>query len=331
MLQVQILGVPPNDNALLVLADGGQSRTRMLFDCGANTLDHVPHDEVQQIAHLFLTHLHMNHIGGFDAFFRVNFQRTSLENHIWGPAGTAAILHHRFQGFWWSHAAELSGSWIVHDVDATHIRDHRFEAREAFAVMHYEGERTYEGTILKTQEVRVEAIPLVHHGLCFGYVVREAQRQTIDAAAMAARGMKPGGWIAALKDPDVASIAIGETMHDAVELRAALLHTVRGDSFAYLTDFLADAGQRARIASRLAGVRTLYAEAQYAAEDGALALKYHHSTVDQIAELARMAGVERYTLLHLSRRYRPAQWLDMRDSARAIFPNADFVADWNLG
>jgi ribonuclease Z len=103
------------------------------------------------------------------------------------------------------------------------------------------------------------------------------------------------------------------------------------DSFAYLTDFLADAEQRACIAPRLAGVRTLYAEAQYAPEDGALACKYHHSTVDQIAELARLAGVERYTLLHLSRRYSPDQWVAMRDCARTIFPNSDYTEQWGLG
>ena len=108
------------------------------------------------------------------------------------------------------------------------------------------------------------------------------------------------------------------------------MRTTTGDSFAFLTDFLADEAQRKRIAPRLAGVDTLYAEAQYAREDSALALKYHHSTVDQIAELARMAGVGRYTLLHLSRRYRPAQWIEMRDCARAIFPNSGYIEEWGL-
>ena len=331
MLNVRVLGLPPNDNALLLVADGGQSRTRMLFDCGADTLAGIPHGEVQAIGHLFLTHLHMDHVSGFDAFFRVNFQRSNMENHIWGPVGTARILHHRFQGFWWSHAAELCGTWFVHDVDAATVRDYRFEAGEAFATMHEAGVRSHDGTILETAEARVEAIPLVHHGVCLGYVVREPDRHTIDAGAVAGLGLKSGPWIAELKKPDSGSIVIDGQVFDAADLRRQLVRTEKGDSFAYLTDFLADEEQRRRIAPRLTGVNTLYAEAQYAAEDGALARKYHHSTIDQIAELARLANVGRYTLLHLSRRYRPDQWIEMCECARSIFPNSGYVEEWGLG
>jgi len=331
MLNVRVLGIPPNDNALLLVADGGQSRTRMLFDCGADTLAGIPLGEVQAIAHLFLTHLHMDHVSGFDAFFRVNFQRSNMENHIWGPAGTAKILQHRFQGFWWSHAAELRGTWFVHDVDATTVRDFRFEAGEAFAVMHDAGGRSHDGTILETAEVRIEAIPLVHHGLCIGYVGREPDRHMVDSTALAALGLKPGPWIAEFKNQDSGSIAIDGQAYDVANLRRQLMRSEKGDSFAYLTDFLADEEQRQHIAPRLTGVNTLYAEAQYAAEDDALARKYHHSTVDQIAELARLAKVERYTLLHLSRRYRPDQWIEMRECARSIFPNSGFVEEWELG
>lgn len=331
MLDVRILGVPPADNALMAVADSGRSRTRMLFDCGADTLAGVPQGEIQAIGHLFLTHLHMDHVSGFDSFFRANFQRSNMENHIWGPAGTARIIGHRFQGFWWSHSHELSATWFVHDVDAESVRTWRFEAGEAFAVAHDAGEWRHDGIILETAEARVEAIPLVHHGLCLGYVVREAERRTIDMAAVAAAGLKAGQWIAELKNGEADSVVIDGVAHDAAKLRGKFLRTAEGDSFAFLTDFLADEAQRERIAPRLAGVDTLYAEAQYATEDRALALKYHHSTVDQIAELARMAGVRRYTLLHLSRRYRPEQWIEMRESARAIFPNSGYVEEWGLG
>ena len=330
MLDVRILGFPPSDNALMVVADSGRSRTRMMFDCGADTLAGVPQGEVQGIAHLFLTHLHMDHVSGFDSFFRPNFQRSNMENHIWGPAGTAKIMSHRFQGFWWSHAPELSATWFVHDVDASTVRTWRFEAGEAFAVMHEAGERAHDGIVLETPQASVEALALVHHGLCLGYVVREKERQSVDPAALAAAGLKPGPWMAQLKEPESTSITIDGESHDAAGLRAKILRTTTGDSFAFLTDFLADEAQRERIAPRLAGVDTLYAEAQYAIEDGALALKYHHSTVDQIAELARMAGVGRYVLIHLSRRYRPEQWKEMRDCARAIFPNSDFIPEWGL-
>lgn len=330
MLRIEILGEPPEDNALRVVADTGQTILSLLFDCGADTLRTLPHGEVKAIDHLFLSHLHMDHISGFDSFFRVNFQRTNRENHIWGPAGTAKILSHRFQGFWWSHAAELDATWRVHDVDATTIRTWRYEAREAFAIMHDEGSRAHDGTILRTREAQVEALPLEHHGLCLGYVIREPERRTVDMAAVGRLGLPAGRWLADIKDGAVAEVMIGGVAHDADRLRAEVLRAQPADSAAYLTDFLADEAQRARIAPMLKNVRTLYAEAQYAPEDGALALKYHHSTVDQIAELARAAGVERYVLLHLSRRYSRVQWAEMLQSARAIFPASLFSEQWRI-
>jgi ribonuclease Z len=331
MLNVKIFGTPPNDNALWVVADSGQSSSSFLFDCGADVLRDVSHGDVQAIDHLFLSHMHMDHISGFDAFFRVNFGRTNRPNHIWGPAGSARILSHRFQGYWWSHAAELTGTWFVHDIDETTIHTWRFEAREAFAVMHDQGVQSYDGTILETREARVAAIPLKHHGLCLGYAVREVERQSVDAAALAALGLRPGPWLASLKTQAQGILTIGDTAYDVADLRRRIMTPVPGDSVAYLTDFLADEDQRARIAPYLRGINTLYAEAQYAVEDGALALKYHHSTVDQIAALAKQAGVNRYTLLHLSRRYTREDWVAMLKTAQAVFPNSGYVAEWGIG
>jgi hypothetical protein len=69
--------------------------------------------------------------------------------------------------------------------------------------------------------------------------------------------------------------------------------TLPGDSVAYLTDFLADEAQRTGIAPCL-------------------------------------AGVNRYTLLHLSRRYARADWAAMAKTAQAVFPNSGYVAEWGI-
>jgi ribonuclease Z len=330
MLNVTILGDPPNDNALLVVADRGKNITRMLFDCGADTLRSVPHGEVQAIDHVFLSHLHMDHISGFDAFFRVNFNRVTRENHIWVPKGSAHSIWHRFQGFWWSHAHELKATWYVHDVDEATVQTFRCEAHEAFSVMHDEGIRAYDRVIMQTDAVNVEAIPLSHHGLCLGFVAREPVRENVDQMALAKMGLNPGPWLNAIKNKDISEVEIDGVTHDANALRALLIRTQTGDSIAYLTDFNANKEQRRRIAPYLSGVQRLFAEAQYAPQDYALADKYHHSTVEQIAELAKLSGVDSYTLLHLSRRYNRKDWADMLHAAQAIFPNSRYIEDWSI-
>ena len=84
MLVVSILGEPQNDNALLVVSSDGKAMSRILIDCGADTLRSLAYADIQAIDHLFLSHLHMDHVSGFDAFFRINFNTTfgTTKRHI---------------------------------------------------------------------------------------------------------------------------------------------------------------------------------------------------------------------------------------------------------
>ena len=122
-LSFQVLGDAGRDNALLATIDSGQSVARLLFDCGEGCLGQVPFADSLAGDHLLFSHLHMDHVAGFDAFFRRTFNRTARPNHVWGPAGTSEILHHRFRGFLWNLVAgqqavrdgTRSGSWSRRD------------------------------------------------------------------------------------------------------------------------------------------------------------------------------------------------------------------------
>lgn len=328
MLNATVLGKPAHDNALWVEAGRGNGLTRLLLDCGSHTLDGLSLSDIMQTDHLLLSHLHIDHIAGFDDFFRVNFERASKPNHIWGPPGCARILGHRFQGFWWSHAAEMRSSWHVHEVDDTHIHTWRFEAHEAFTHAHDEGLQARSGPILHNGHLSVEAVTLRHHGPCLGYLVREPEQLKVNTAALAAAGLKAGPWLSRLKEGGAEVLDIDGVPHDAAALRSQLLEVQRGDSLAYLTDFLLDETETARLAALLGGIHTLYLEAQYAPGDAELALKNHHTTVQQGATLAQRSGVQDLVLLHLSRRYRPADWSQMLGAAQALFPAARFPAHW---
>lgn len=331
MLKVDVLGRPAEDNALWATLDGGQSQTRLLLDCGAGTLDAVPFGHLQAVDAVLFSHLHMDHVGGFDSLFRALFDRPAAAtagNQVWGPPGTARILSHRFRGYWWNHAPELRGVWHVHDVHEHHIHSYRFEAHEAFEVAHDGGQRAHGGLILETPQFSVEALPLHHHGVSLGYVVREAGRMTVNTGALAQLGLKPGAWLAQLKAGAEGILDVNGVPHDAAALKAHLLQQTPGQSFAYLTDFLLTPAERERLAPRLAGVQTLYLEAQYLPEDAALAERHQHTTVEQGAALAAAAGVEQLVLLHLSRRYRPERWPEFLAAARAIFPATNFPAGW---
>lgn len=329
MLEITVLGEPSRDNALLVTADSGQSLTRLLFDCGGQTLDALPLSDIQAIDHLFFSHLHMDHIAGFDAFFRANFDRLSRPNHLWGPPETARILSHRLRGYWWNHAPQMQGTWRIHEVGERTVQTWRFELSEAFETAHFEDEKPRPQPLLDLATLTVDVLDLQHQGHSLGYVVREAGRLRVDTQALTRLGLKPGPWLAQLKS-GADMVDPGTGLQDTAQLRTELLTEEAGDSLAYLTDFLLDEAELSRLAPLLRGIRALYTEAQYAPEDSELAARNHHTTTVQVARLAAQAEAEALTLLHLSRRYRPDDWRAMRQAAQVIFPAAQFPAEWSI-
>jgi len=328
----QVLGVAGGDNALLVQIDSGQSVERLLFDCGEGCLSEVPFGEVQLIDHLFFSHLHMDHVAGFDSFFRCTFNREATPNYISGPHETARILQRRFQGFLCNLHAQMSGSWRVADISEKEIRTTRFELREAFAVAHDEGTRPYDRIILDRPSYMVEAVTMEHCTPTLAYIVREKARQNVDTSRLAALGLRPGPWLKQLKEATTGSeqIMVDGVAHSAEELRKKLITETAGQSLAYLTDFLLDGAAMDRLAEALKGCQTMVCEGQYRHADLELARKYFHMTTVLSATLAQREQVGQFVLLHLSDRYEQADWLEMLREAREIFPKVSYPAQWKL-
>jgi ribonuclease Z len=328
----RILGTAGRDNALLVHIDSGQALERLLFDCGDSCLSELSFADIQAIDQLFFSHLHMDHVGGFDSFFRCTFNRDTKPNRIWAPPESARILQHRFQGFLWNLHEEMSASWHVAEVHPREIRTNRFELREAFAVAHAEGAQPYEQCIYEGAGYRVEAITMDHRTPTLAYVIREKSRQNIDTSRLAALGLRPGPWLKQLKQPSGSSapVIIEGVPHSVEELRKALVVETPGDSLAYLTDFLLNEPAMERLAEALPGCGTIVCEGQYRHRDLELARKNFHMTTVLSATLAQRAQAKELVLFHLSDRYERAEWVEMLREARQIFPNAHYPGQWNL-
>jgi len=342
-LSWHLIGGPGRDNALYVRVDSGQATERLLFDCGEGCVAELPPGEARAIDELCLSHLHMDHVAGFDSYFRAVYDRTTKPNRIWGPPGAAAILQHRFQGFLWNLHAGAEGSWRVHEADGDRVRVTRYDLGEAFATAHFEGEEpagdqdpSFRLRLGAGYELR--AVLLDHHTPVLGYVLRELTRRNVDPQRLAALGLAPGPWLQRVKEqpaeepaaPDARGeeIRIGAAAYALAELRRLLLVEVPGSSIAYLTDFRLDDRARRLLPAALRGCRTLVCEAQYHPADRALAERHAHLTSVQAAELARSAAVEELVLMHLSDRYDQARWREMLVAAREIFPNTRFAPSW---
>jgi ribonuclease Z len=334
-LRFTVLGDPGSDNAVFVWIESGQKISRLLFDCGEGCLASLPLAEIQAIDHVFFSHFHMDHISGFDSFFRATYNRTSKPNTIWGPPGASQIMQHRFQGFLWNLRHNLASSWDVHDIYPDRIEATRYLASEAFAEAHPLPARplntTFNTPLLATPEYSIQALHMEHLAPSMAYLVREQPRLNVATSRLAALGLRPGEWLQAIKWPqpgEAPTIEIEGASYSLADLRRELLTETPGQSLAYLTDFIMDQQARERLASALQGCAVIICESQYRHADYELAARNYHMTATQAAELARLANAQQLLLFHLSDRYTKAEWLDLLAEARAIFPNTTFPEGW---
>lgn len=334
----RVLGAPGQDNLLRVTVNAGTRQHRLQFDCGDRCLHVLSKGELGKTDALFLSHLHMDHIGGFDALFRALFDREGAPVDVYGPPGTADILHHRFRGFWWNQANGMPGEWVVHDVHADEILGWRFRTADAYASREALPARPHDGRVVVHEDYAVRSTALSHGGVSLGYRVDEAVRVNVVPDALARLGRPPGPWLGAWK----AAVGVGadgvpvrERAVDDVgaldaALAAGLFEAAPRDACAYLTDFRLDAATHAGLVPWLAGVGTLVCESQYAPADTELAARNSHTTIDRVATLARDADVGGLVPIHLSERYETAEWEAMLAAARAIFGATSWPAGWTM-
>ncbi len=93
---------------LCVEVDTGQSIERLLFDCGEGVPTSIPFAELISLNHLLLTHCHIDHVAGYQSFFRRGYASDRQKPVTWGPEGTATRLQHQMLSFLWNLVAESS-------------------------------------------------------------------------------------------------------------------------------------------------------------------------------------------------------------------------------
>lgn len=331
----EILGKRGEDNALLVTVDTGQSQENLLFDCGEGCLSGVRISAIQSIEHLFFSHFHMDHVSGFDTFFRHNYNRPNGSVHVWGPPGTIDVIGHRFQGFSWNLHHEQPGEWLVHELSETALAKSRFLTREAFAKNETLPSQPRESNQpdLTADSFILKSILLPHGDIpSVGYLLKENDRKNIDPAALQSIGLRPGEWLQTLTNEtigDETKLTVDDREFDLGQLRKDLLETRVGESLAYLTDFRVEPGSPKwnELVKWLKGTGTLVCECQYRNADQILAERNGHMTTGLVGQLAKEAGVQQVSLQHLSRRYDETEWSEMLKEVQEEFPRASLPAN----
>lgn len=265
-----------------------------LIDCAEGTQHQLRRFRVpyNKISHIFISHLHGDHFFGLMGLLStLSLQGRRGEMHIYADRRLQEILECQLK-----------------------IMNSRFMFPVIFHALTRQEEIIFEDRV-----VSVTSFPLKHHyeaPVC-GFLFREKERERTIRKDMATAWNVPVAFMQYLKQGADFITPDGEIVSNA-RLTVA---PPPSRSYAYMTDTL----YRERFAAYVEGVDLLYHEATYSREDEALAKEGCHSTSEQAACIARLAGAKKLLLGHFSARYTDLSGL--LGEARAIFPDTFICSD----
>lgn len=296
-------------------------RRSLLFDLGE--AGRLPARLAHQVSDVFISHAHMDHIGGFLWLLRSRIGELP-PCRLYGPPGLADHIEGLISGVLWDRVGERAPVFDVHEIHGTGRRCYRVQPGGRHAVSLY-GAALPEGVILDEPEYRVEAVTLDHRTPVIAYALIPRRQINIRKDRLLARGLAPGPWLTELKRSLLAGAEDTRlelpdgTRAPAAALAAELAYIRPGKKLVYATDLADTADNRQRLTALARGAHTLFCEAPFCIADAERALRTGHLTTHACGEIAAAAGVGRLVPFHFSRRY--------ADDIRAVYEEIKSVCN----
>ncbi|KAA2236998.1 ribonuclease Z [Salinarimonas soli] len=315
LVQPRLINGPYDDPGLIL--DFRHARRAILFDLGDNHA--LSARELTRVSHVFVSHAHMDHFGGFDRLLRLSLHRDGPLS-LSGPPGFIERVEHRIRSYTWNLLDERSADCVlaVAEFDGTAlIRAARFPARRAFAREDATPPDLRPGLVHDEAALFIASAALDHGIPSLAFRLQERMRVNVHRDGLAALGLPVGPWLnvakAAVREgaADDTPIVIGEASIPLGRIREHALAVGPGQSVAYVVDALGSPANEAAILDLARNADQIFIEAAFLDEDRDIAAARRHLTAGQAGRLARRAGVRRMTPLHHSPRY-----LDRPDALR---------------
>jgi ribonuclease Z len=291
------------------------ARRALLFDLG--DISRLSAGHLLKISDVFVSHAHLDHFVGFDHLLRVLLGR-SKALRLYGPPGFIDHVDGKLRGYAWNLVDGYSLTIEVHEVGLERVRCARFVCPNGFRREEVGDRVAVDGLLLSEPEFRVRCAYLDHRIPCLGFALEETVHLNVDTTRLAALGLPVGPWLMDLKravragQPDDFPLRVTWSHDGHREERYVALGTLRrevmrespGQKLAYVTDVLDSAANHDGILTLVRGADLFYCEAGYPARDADRARARYHLTTIQAGRLAAEAGVRRFSVFHLSPKYR---------------------------
>ncbi|HEX5512884.1 MAG TPA: MBL fold metallo-hydrolase [Gammaproteobacteria bacterium] len=296
-----------------------RERRSLLFDLG--DASQLSAGALHTVSDVFITHAHIDHIGGFLWFLRHRLGEPEL-CRVYGPPGLADHLSGFLQGVLWDRIENRGPLFEVLELHTDRVERCRLQAGSARQQLG--SQAVTDGLLLAEPGFQVRALPL-DHGFgtsSLAYSVETPRQLKVRRERLAARGLLPGPWLGALKrrvrEGDLAGVI--ETpdgrCQDAAALARDILFDSPGVKLVYATDFADTIGNRGQLTALARGADLLICEATFLMADADQAERTGHLTTRASIEIAAAAQARQFIPFHFSRRYqdRPGEiYAELRD------------------
>ena len=292
-------------DALLHLRFRHQRRS-LLFDLGNGS--RLPTRIAHQVSHIFISHAHMDHIGGF-----LWLLRSRLGDYpscrLFGPPGLAKNIEGFLQGILWDRVEDSGASFEVMELHIDRLK--RFYLQTGYSRRQLmEETEVVDGILLNEPGFQIRGVRLDHHGTpVIAYAFEPDRQINIRKDRLEARGLGPGPWLNELKrnllyHNETAMIQLPDGSEASTRsLADDLVLIMPGKKLVYATDLADTKSNREQLIKLARHAHTFFCEATFSEADVDHATSNGHLTTRACGEIATKAGVSRLVPFHFSRRY----------------------------
>ena len=266
-----------------------------LFDCGEGTQVSLRRLNLKwkKISVIFVSHTHADHVTGLPGILMLSSQVDRDEPlYIIGPPKIRSVV---------ASFRNVLDMYINYEIVVQEFTD--------------------PGVVFRQEGYTVQAFPLKHSKVCFGYSLVEDPRPGVFFPDRARDlGVPEGPLWAKLQGGESVDLQDGTQVHPGAVLGEAR----SGRKFSYVTD----TSYQDTIAPEVKGSDLLICEGMFTDELIESAKEKKHLTAKQAATIARDAGgVKQLGLIHYSPRYTEHDLKRLVAEARSIFPNSYLTRD----
>ncbi|MBW6393131.1 MBL fold metallo-hydrolase [Billgrantia antri] len=276
----------------------------LLFDLGDP--GRLPARLAHQVSDVFISHAHVDHIGGFLWLLRSRIGDYSA-CRIYGPPGLAGHLDGFLRGILWDRVEEKAPRFEVFELHGERLAHYRLVAGQPMKAL---SPREVEAGVIHAEPgFRVRAMALDHGTPVLAFAYEPETQLKVRKEALEAHGWAPGPWLGELKQCALAGNS--DTYVDlpdgsrrpVAELAEQLLFSQPGQRLAYATDFGDTPENRERLHTLAQGAEVLFCEASFRQDQAEQARRTGHLTARACGETAAAAGVGQLVPFHFSRRH----------------------------